>query len=1076
MSRILLTVFLAAVVLVAAVPAGALQPDRAISQYAREAWRLEDGLPNSVVRGVQQTDDGYIWIATYGGLARFNGESFTRFDKHSLPGLRRDTILALARTRDGALWIGTNGGGAGRIRGGRLIPVEGIPSDIIFAFAELPDGTVWIGTTAGMSAWKNGRVIRSIDAREAFGADSVLALLPGRDGTLWIGTRGGGLFALRGETLERAGGEELVVEAIYSLQEDPNGTLWIGTSAGLKTMRGGAISQVGGIPNDQVTTLLRDSDGTLWIGTYSNGLYRTVDGTSFARFTSDEGLLNNSVRTLFEDGERSIWVGTNSGLERFSEGRFVPYGVPEGLSNAYARCVFEDSKGNIWIGTASGLNRLSNGVMTQITTKDGLPNDYVLTIGEGLDGTLWIGTPTGLTRLAGGRFTTFTEEHGLMSRSVRAIFRDRSGTLWIGTDRGLHRIAGGRIEHVTPAPGWETAYVETFAAGADGSMWAGANGIGITRYRDGTFTTWGRREGMPDTYVLALHADADGTVWIGTDSAGLIRMKDGKFTTYAVGTGLWNEKILQILDDGAGRLWFGGGRGISSVERAQLVDVAEGRRRRIESIVYGQADGMRSIQCNGSVYPAALRTRDGRLWFPTVDGVAVTTGRKMDRPFTRPPPVVIEAVAIDGHPAAGERIVVPPGAKRLEFHYAALTYVARRNVEFQFRLEGYDSNWIPAGNQRAAYYTNIRPGTYRFRVIASNGMGIWNRQGASVEVRVEPRFVETVWFPILVLAALLSAVWLFQQRRVYLMKRRAADLVHLVNERTRDILAEKTRTEQALREAELARIEAVKHEELLAKALVEAQAANRAKTVFLANMSHELRTPLNAIIGFAGVLEMNRDNLTERQNRFVHNIISSGEHLLTLINDILDLARVEAGKMPLERQPLSLIEIVESVARVARGLTIPRQMTLCIDAPSDPVMIVADPVKLKQILYNLVSNAVKFSPDHATITIRIARVSAAESPTGEAGVEIAVVDQGIGIAAEHQQVIFEEFRQVHGPDEKRPAGTGLGLALVKKFVEMHGGTVRVRSAPGEGSTFTAFLPEQPKTARTPGEIGAAASR
>jgi len=580
--------------------------------------------------------------------------------------------------------------------------------------------------------------------------------------------------------------------------------------------------------------------------------------------------------------------------------------------------------------------------------------------------------------------------------------------------------------------------VQAFAEGADGSIWIGADGRGIARYRDGKFQTWTDREGLPDMHILTLLVDHEQTLWIGTDSAGLIRFKDGRFTRYTTDSGLSSDKVLQLLEDRDGRLWFGGGRGIWSVDTRELNELAAGKRTRVTSHVFDAGDGARSVECNGSTFPAAMRSRDGRLWFATVDGVATTSPREAAARRLRPPPVRIESVSIDGKVHnVDASIVVPRGAQHVEIRYAALTFVAPQKVEFLYRLEGFDRDWVSAGSRREAFYTGVPPGEYRFHVIAANADGVWNREGASAAVKIEPRFTQTIWFPLLILVLLVSAVWLLMQRRVYLMKRREAELVHVVEDRTREIKAA---------------LDAAKEQErLLADALVEAEAANQTKNIFLANVSHELRTPLNAIIGFAGVLQRDGEKtFTDRQLRFIHNISVSGEHLLVLINDILDLAKIESGKMTLHLDMVPLRELLDSITRVLKGITIARGIEIEVELHDEKASIVADAIKLKQIVYNLVANAVKFSHDKSTI-----RVVTRKLPDA---ISISVVDRGIGIAPGDHDVIFEEFRQIHAPNTRRPSGTGLGLSLVRKFAELHGGAVTVESALGEGSTFTVVLP------------------
>ncbi|MBI2214361.1 MAG: hypothetical protein HYU52_12005 [Acidobacteria bacterium] len=1051
MAATLIRGILVSALLFAALPLAALAPDRAISQYAHRAWRIEDGLPHSVVRGIAQTDDGYLWIATYEGLARFNGDGFAPFNKGNLPGLRRDTVLAFLKARDGALWIGTNGGGGGRFVGGaagQYAAVEGLPSDIVAALAEGNDGDIWIGTAAGLAVFRNGRLESPLEKPpvEFF---SILSLAVAPDDTVWIGTRSNGLYALRNGVLHAEGFEG---RSVHALRIDTDGGLLVGAGDGLFVVAKEGVRRVGAIPVDQVTSLLRDHDDNLWVGTYANGLWRLAANGSVDQLAAREGLLNNSVRSLFEDAEQTLWVGTNSGLESFTAGKFVTIGPREGLSEAYVRSAFQDREGNIWIGTAEGLNRISGGETKVFTTADGLSSDYVFAINQTLDGAIWIGTSRGVNRYFEGRFTRYLESAGIPSPAVRAIHCDRSGTLWIGTDAGALRFVNGKFERVKPADQWDTTYVQAFAEGDDGTLWLGSDGRGVARYANGTFTVWAEEQGLPDGHILALHLDRNGTLWIGTDSAGLIRMKDGRFTQYTKALGLPSDKVLQMMEDDDGRLWAGGGRGIWYAPLAELEAVADGKATSVSTTSFGVGDGIRSVQCNGSVSPSALRTRDGRLWFPTVDGVATILPLHSFPVNTRRPPVKIETVVVDGNSMeSGSEIDIAPGAMQLELHYAALTYVSPQAAKFRYRLEGFDRAWVEAGTRRTAYYTGVPPGRYRFRVIASNADGIWNEDGASLGVHLWPRFVQTVWFPLLILAAVLLLVLALHLRRVHSMRTREVELIRLVEQRTGDIRL-------ALAEAHDAREIAESQKRLLAEALVEAEAANRAKSTFLANVSHELRTPLNAIIGFAHVLQQSAAaKLDGRQRKFMDNIALSGEHLLRLINEILDLAKIEAGKITIETELVDVAPLLESVVRTARGLMVERAIEFELVVGNGVTSVIADPTKLKQIVYNLVSNAAKFSPPKSLVRIDAQPLRADDSPLQRDSLAIAVRDRGIGIHPDYHDAIFEEFRQLSSETEK-PSGTGLGLALAKKFVELHQGTITVDSAPGEGSTFTVVIP------------------
>ncbi len=775
--------------------ASALKPDRAISQYGHRIWKIEDGLPNSVVRGVLQTDDGYLWMGTYDGLARYNGESFTRFDRTTLPGLESNTIYALTKAHDGSLWIGTPGSGAAVISHGRARVIstrDGLLDDTVNALLESADRTMWIGTAAGLCVERNNRIERI--SLKTFPTNVPINALAEAGGFVWAGTRGGGLVAMKNLETVRVytTADGLLANSATAIFGDRDGTLWIGTTNGLNRMRNGILQHVSAIPVGEVTSILRDSDGSLWIGTYTSGLFRSTDGEQFTSYTIREGLSNNSVRTIFEDAEKSLWVGTNGGVDRFTQSRFITIGAPEGLQDPFTRTVHQDRAGNILIGTAHGLYRLDrNGNLSTFTTQQGLAADYIVSIADTPDGAVWVGTPSGLNRIDGDHVERFDAQSGLLNSFIRALFVDRSGTLWIGTDGGVNWFRNGRIE-APSLPGFENAEIECFAEDHDGSVWIGSEERGLGHWSNETFSLVATRKSVPNLTIFSLLAGHDGALWIGTDSGGLIRMKDRGFIRLTTTEGLIDDKAVQLLDDGS-RLWIGSSRGISSIDHQQLDDFVQQRRHAVEPMTYGYADGLRSVQCNGSAYPAAMRARDGRLFFATVNGVATVWPDAAAPVNRRAPPVVIENVIANEPPTRSKSLAFGPGTEKLEFHYSALSFVTPEKVRFRYKLEGFDRNWVDPGSRRIAYYTNIPPGEYRFLVRACNDSGIWNEEGAAVSFELlAPPWKSPLAY---LLYALVTAVSIYTvvRWRNRSLHERAATLEQTVKARTRQI---ETRAEE----------------------------------------------------------------------------------------------------------------------------------------------------------------------------------------------------------------------------------------------------------------------------------------
>ena len=773
-----------------------LSPHKALGHYQQFVWQDQHGLPQNGVLSILRTRDGYLWLGTIEGAARFDGVRFVVFDNNNTPGFKSNQILSLTEDRAGGLWLGAVSGGLTRYSDGRFrlyTKRDGLSSDFVRTLLADRAGNVWIGTRGGgLNVFRDER-FTAYTTKDGLPSDQILTLAEDRNGSLWIGTSKGLARFEQGRFTVYTTRDGLPHDRVNALwpetRGDSAGELWVGTGGGLCRLTRGRCIVDGGpiqaLTHGSVTALYEDRQRNLWVGTAGNGLFLRRDG-GFTQYTVRDGLPSDTVLALYQDPEGDIWVGTvDGGLGQLREGRFSVYTMKDGLPRDFATAVFEDSQGSLWMGTNGGLGRLKDGRITSWAARQGRPENDSIT--EDRAGNLWFSARGQLTQFRNGQFTRWTSAQGLPHEPVRELLGDRAGNLWISTPgHGLTRFRDGRFRSFDTRDGLSdndaTALYET----REGQLWVGTVNGSISRFEAETqhFTTWTAKDGLPGDQVLAFFADRTGSLWIGTNGGGLRRFKSGRFVPITVRDGLFDNRTFQILsdtEDDSGNLWMSSNRGIFRVSLRELNDFADGRLKSVTSVAYGVADGMLSREGNGAS-PAGWKTRDGRLWFPTVKGVVAIDPSQRN---TQPSLVAIEAIKIDTQAVPLEAwdtaardphsaIELRPGQENLEIEYTGINWRRPQQIRFKYQLAGFNHDWVDAGTRRTAYFSNLPPGDYTFKVTADNGEGVWNTTDTSVRITVLPPFYRTGWFLTLAVLSVTGVVSAAFKSRINQLEQRQA--------------------------------------------------------------------------------------------------------------------------------------------------------------------------------------------------------------------------------------------------------------------------------------------------------------
>jgi signal transduction histidine kinase/ligand-binding sensor domain-containing protein/CheY-like chemotaxis protein len=1059
----------------------------------------ENGLCNDSVFSIIQDRQGFIWIGTLNGLTRYDGSRFVTFYHEPLDpnSLSISNFGKLLEDRNGTLWLATWGGGLNRYdrETGHFIRYQYNPSkpgsiagNFLTAVIEDKKGNLWIGISRygfDMYDVQKKRFIHhkhDPDDPNSLSDNRVRDICEDRQGNLWIGTYGGGVNRFNPQTgkftrfmSDPRDPRTISHYDVRTIYCDSSGIIWIGTHGGGLNRLDPRTGEINRYPHDpdhpgriasNINWIFQDSRGFLWIGNYSKGLNRfdPVSGNLESFRHSEQNifsLANGRIETLYEDRSGVLWIGTRGGgistldlkPPKFKQWHHE-YSTVEGVYSQDTNTITEDKAGNLWIGTeGGGIDRMIYDSKKGTTTFknyrpdpavfDNLSHSRIRYLLEDRTGTFWVGTFSGLKILdrATGKFSLVKLKMAYGSREILEngiiviIYEDRDSTIWIGTANGLYKLlrsGDGYTASYCPfkpekSSGSSSNYISAVYQESAGKLWFGSNhGLHMLKTRGAppeliNYTRDPANPGsLSNNNVTAIYEDRTGRFWVGT-LGGLNKLdrESGSISFYLKKDGLSNNVIHGILEDNNGRLWISTGGGLSRFDP----ETGEFRN-------YGVHDGLRSSDFNTR---ALFKCKSGEMFFGSSRGViSFFPDQVRDNPYI--PQVVLTTIRIRGResdidPAhlADKPLQLYYRENSFSFEFAALDYTNPGMNHYAYKLEGFDKKWKQNGTRRFAEYTNIPAGEYTLKVIGSNNDRVWNNTGTSLRIRIIPAFWMTTWFYGIVLCLVLFILFFFYRLRTRRVRSYRRKLEKLVEKRTQQL---KTANEIAEHERELA------------------QAASRSKSEFLARMSHEIRTPLNSIIGFNEILLETKLNF--RQMDYVKTIKQSGEALLGLIDEILDFSRIEAGQLTLESVDFDPGTLAYDVCHLVKPRIEDRPIEILCDVGERvPDFVIGDPGKFRQVLVNLLGNAVKFTQE-GEIQLSMDIV---EDAGERVEMKVSVRDTGIGIEEEKLENIFEAFRQADGFTNRKYGGSGLGLTISRQIARLMEGDLRVESRPGKGSTF-----------------------
>ena len=976
-----------------------------MKDYVIEVWSADEGLPSNNLRHIAKDSRGFLWISTFNGVVRFDGNKFKTFDTNNIPVISTSAFYSVTALKDGSMYLATQSSGVIEYKDGEFRKAFE-DSDIPSAIQLVYNGSerLWIASrNAGVYYLEEGKV-KKYPIPE-FEDQSITCFTRDANGKVWIASEGAGVARIDdnlGYTLFTT--EDGLASNIVNALIFHDGFVYAGTEYGLSYYDGKVWKNDERFANININDIVADNKSDLWFAT-GVGLGRISHPYNFEFIGEGDGLPSRQVSSIIFDDEENVWITTKrGGLVELKLSSFKNITPTNGLSYQGVNVVSESPDHTFYVGSDNGdVDVIDNGKVRKVQLKTDLNNVSIKDILIEDNGTLWIATYKGLIKKTQSSERLYTEKDGLLSTKTRRITKDKEGVIWLGSrNGGINKVyPDGRIEAIGPEQGLGSDFVFSLDEAPDGRMVVGTANGGLNIFdRDGRLKIYKPDSTITGLSIFNVYVENDKLIWLATN-VGLYCFFNNEFYLINPSVGLKAETIFDVVEDLNGSLWMTSIYGVIRLNKAEAFKYVSGEIDKVTSSVLDDSDGMVSKECTGAT--RSLRASDGSILIPTIKGVAILNPSEIIT-TKKPPSVYIENIIVDDKPIGqficclqDTKFDIEPGHRNYTIDFTSVSMYSPGKISFKYMLEGFDDNWVDAGTNRQAKYTNLPYGEYTFKVVATNNDGISSQGPAEIMLKVKPFFYETRTFIVLLIIGFVVftvALYLIQTSSVQSKNKKLTKL-------------------------------------------------NRELDSFTYSVSHDLKAPLTSIQGLLNVARLEKG---ENALAYYDKIETSVDKLDRFIKDIIDYSK--NARATVKKEPINVLSTINGMLEGLSYLNDKKKIRTDLDIDSD-LIIITDKTRFNFIFNNLLTNVFKYADLEkndpfvkVSATIDIDKLN------------ISIVDNGQGIRKEHQSKIFEMFYRAN----EGSSGSGLGLYIVKESVAKLKGKIKLESEFGIGTSVSVILP------------------